>query len=229
MKYIIIPARGGSKGIPKKNLKKVGGVSLVEWSIIHAKYISNKNDCIIVTSDSKDILQIAREMGVIDLHRPDSLSSDEVFTEPVMEHALEKYSPKNDDLIVLLQPTSPLRKKETLKQSIELVENGTADSSVTLKNNHLFFWEQDGVFIKPKYSDRPRRQDMNPQLSETGSIYVTKYGHFKKTGIRLSGKTKPIICEDSESVDVDNLFDLNFVNFLVEDYLMEWKRELSEY
>ena len=95
----------------QKNLKKVGGVSLVEWSIIHAKYISNKNDCIIVTSDSKDILQIAREMGVIDLHRPDSLSSDEVFTEPVMEHALEKYSPKNDDLIVFTSTNKSLKKK----------------------------------------------------------------------------------------------------------------------
>ena len=79
-----------------------------------AKYISNKNDCIIVTSDSKDILQIAREMGVIDLHRPDSLSSDEVFTEPVMEHALEKYSPKNDDLIVLLAKREQLKEVESL-------------------------------------------------------------------------------------------------------------------
>ena len=68
---------------------------------------------------------------------------------------------------------------------------------------------------------------MEPQLSETGSIYVTKYKSFLETGIRLSGKTKSVVCEDSESVDVDSLFDLKFVNFLVDEYLSEWSKELT--
>ena len=226
MKYIIIPARGGSKGIPKKNLQKVGGISLVAWSIIHAKHISNNDDQIIVSSDSEDILEEARKYNAIDLLRPKYLSEDEVFTEPVMKHALENYKPKNEDLIILLQPTSPLRRKKTLEKSVDLVETGIADSSLTLKNNHLFFWEEKESFIKPKYSNRPRRQDMQPQFSETGSIYVTKFKNFLDSGIRLSGKTKPVICEDSESVDVDSTFDLEFVNFLVKDYLIEWESEI---
>ena len=203
MKYIIIPARGGSKGIPKKNLQKVGNISLVAWSIIHAKHIALDDDEIIVSSDSEEILNEARKYNVTGLLRPEYLSKDETFTEPVMNHVLENYKPNNEDLVVLLQPTSPLRRKKTLEKAIKLVETGSADSSITLKDNHLFFWEQDGPFVRPKYTDRPRRQDMEPQLSETGSIYVTKYKSFLETGIRLSGKTKSVVCEDSESVDVD--------------------------
>ncbi len=227
MKYIIIPARGGSKGIPKKNLQKVGNISLVAWSIIHAKHIALDDDEIIVSSDSEEILNEARKYNVTGLLRPEYLSKDETFTEPVMNHVLENYKPNNEDLVVLLQPTSPLRRKKTLEKAIKLVETGSADSSITLKDNHLFFWEQDGPFVRPKYTDRPRRQDMEPQLSETGSIYVTKYKSFLETGIRLSGKTKSVVCEDSESVDVDSLFDLKFVNFLVDEYLSEWSKELT--
>jgi len=227
MKYIIIPARGGSKGIPKKNLQKVGNISLVAWSIIHAKHIALDDDEIIVSSDSEEILNEARKYNVTGLLRPEYLSKDETFTEPVMNHVLENYKPNNEDLVVLLQPTSPLRRKKTLEKAIKLVETGSADSSITLKDNHLFFWEQDGPFVRPKYTDRPRRQDMDPQLSETGSIYVTKYKSFLETGIRLSGKTKSVVCEDSESVDVDSLFDLKFVNFLVDEYLSEWSKELT--
>ena len=227
MKYIIIPARGGSKGIPKKNLQKVGNISLVAWSIIHAKHIALDDDEIIVSSDSEEILNEARKYNVTGLLRPEYLSKDETFTEPVMNHVLENYKPNNEDLVVLLQPTSPLRRKKTLEKAIKLVETGSADSSITLKDNHLFFWEQDGPFVRPKYTDRPRRQDMEPQLSETGSIYVTTYKSFLETGIRLSGKTKSVVCEDSESVDVDSLFDLKFVNFLVDEYLSEWSKELT--
>ena len=227
MKYIIIPARGGSKGIPKKNLQKVGNISLVAWSIIHAKHIALDDDEIIVSSDSEEILNEARKYNVTGLLRPEYLSKDETFTEPVMNHVLENYKPNNEDLVVLLQPTSPLRRKKTLEKAIKLVETGSADSSITLKDNHLFFWEQDGPFVRPKYTDRPRRQDMEPQLSETGSIYVTKYKSFLETGIRLSGKTKSVVCEDSESVDVDSLFDLKFVNFLVDEYLSERSKELT--
>ena len=227
MKYIIIPARGGSKGIPKKNLQKVGNISLVAWSIIHATHIALDDDEIIVSSDSEEILNEARKYNVTGLLRPEYLSKDETFTEPVMNHVLENYKPNNEDLVVLLQPTSPLRRKKTLEKAIKLVETGSADSSITLKDNHLFFWEQDGPFVRPKYTDRPRRQDMEPQLSETGSIYVTKYKSFLETGIRLSGKTKSVVCEDSESVDVDSLFDLKFVNFLVDEYLSEWSKELT--
>ena len=88
MKYIIIPARGGSKGIPKKNLQKVGNISLVAWSIIHAKHIALDDDEIIVSSDSEEILNEARKYNVTGLLRPEYLSKDETFTEPVMNHVL---------------------------------------------------------------------------------------------------------------------------------------------
>ena len=227
MKYIIIPARGGSKGILDKNIQKVGGIPLVSWSIIHAKYISNEEDKIIVSSDSDKILNLAKKYNVIGLKRPKYLSGDKVFTEPVMEHVLSKFNPDKNDLVILLQPTSPLRKKITLNETLRVVESNEADSSLTLKKQHLFFWKEANEYVKPMYKNRPRRQDMESQLSETGSIYITKYKNFLKTGIRLSGNTKGIISEPSESIDVDTHLDLQYVNLLSNDYLKEWKKELD--
>ena len=226
MKYVIIPARGGSKGIKNKNLKKVGGITLVEWSIIHAKFITSKTDKIIVSSDSEPILKAAKKHNVIALKRPKYLSGDKVFTEPVMDHVLSKFQLEDKDLVILLQPTSPLRKKETLEEVVGVVEKGNAESSLTLKSTHYFFWKNKGIYIQPEYSERPRRQDMDPQLVETGSVYITKYKNYKKTGIRLSGKVQGIVSYDSESVDVDNNIDLEFVNLLSPEYLKEWKKEI---
>tara|TARA_B100001996_G_C18627235_1_gene580278 strand:- start:554 stop:1240 length:687 start_codon:yes stop_codon:yes gene_type:complete len=227
MKYIIIPARGGSKGIQDKNIQEVGGIPLVSWSIIHAKYISTEEDKIIVSSDSEKILNLAKKYDVIGLKRPKYLSGDKVFTEPVMKHVLNKFNPDENDLVILLQPTSPLRKKITIDETLRAVESNEADSSLTLKKHHLFFWKKASRYVKPLYKNRPRRQDMESQLSETGSIYITKYKNFLKSGIRLSGNTKGIIAEPSESIDVDTYQDLQYVNLLSQDYLKEWEKELN--
>ena len=223
MKYIIIPARGGSKGIKNKNLRKIQGMNLVEWSIIHAKFISKKEDKIIISSDSEKILNIAKKMHVIAHKRPDELSGDRVFTEPVMVDAISKYNCKENDLIILLQPTSPLRRKSTILNCLKAVEEEKYDSSLTLRNTHLFFWSKDSEVFSPQYSERPRRQDMTGQFSETGSVYVTKYKDFKKSGLRLSGKTKGIVSEYSESFDIDTIEDLRISRLLSKDYVDEWK------
>jgi len=223
MKYIIIPARGGSKGIPNKNLKKIGGISLVSWSIIHAKFIANDEDRIIVSSDSEKILNEAKQKGVTPLKRPKYLSGDKVFTEPVMDHVLNKFKPEIKDLVVLLQPTSPLRKKQSLTNAIHAVEFNDYDSSVTLKKVHQFKWKKINNKYVPLYKDRPRRQDMEGEYCETGSIYVTTYNQYVKSGLRLSGKTFGVLTDDTESVDIDNKVDLALVESLSRPFIKEWK------
>ena len=108
------------EGIPNKNLKKIGGISLVSWSIIHAKFIANDEDRIIVSSDSEKF-QCCKVKGVTPLKRPKYLSGDKVFTELVMDHVLNKFKPDIKDLVVLLQPTSPLRRKQSLTDVIMLL------------------------------------------------------------------------------------------------------------
>ena len=110
----IIPARSGSKGIKNKNTKLISGIEMFVWSIIHAKFLSNKNDLIIVTSDSKNYLQIAEKWGATPFLRSPELSGDKVFTEPVMLDVLKEIEAPANDKVILLQPTSPLRSKKTL-------------------------------------------------------------------------------------------------------------------
>lgn len=223
MKFIIIPARAGSKGLLNKNLQRVGGISLVEWSIIHGLYVADDGDKVIVSSDSQKILKSVANTGVETVLRPESLSQDTTPTLPVLEHALQHFKPADGDIIILLQPTSPLRKKTTLDISLKAVVSGDGESSITVKPNHLFLWEEIDGFIKPKYQDDMRRQDMKPQLSENGSIYVTKYRHFKEKGIKITNKIKPIITEGSENIDVDTKFDLDMANYFSSEYLKEWQ------
>ena len=112
----IIPARSGSKGIKNKNLKLINGIPLFVWSVIHAKYIAKKDDLILFSSDSEKYLNIAKSWGAIPIKRPLKLASDKAFTEPVMTHALSNITVHPEDNIVLLQPTSPLRSKNLMKE-----------------------------------------------------------------------------------------------------------------
>ena len=105
-KITIIPARSGSKGLKDKNILKLEGVPMFAWSIIHSKYYSNENDLIVVSSDSDEYLNIAEKFGATPHKRPYELAKDETFTEPVMENVLNQYELNNNDLIILLQPTS---------------------------------------------------------------------------------------------------------------------------
>ena len=135
----IIPARSGSKGIPNKNIKPINGIPMFVWSIIHAKFIANKDDIILVSSDSAKYLNIAERWGALPIKRPLRLATDKSFTEPVMTHAISKVIISQDDNIVLLQPTSPLRSKKlllTLKEKLK-----TENSAVSLTESYQFIWK----------------------------------------------------------------------------------------
>ena len=115
-KYIYNPSTFWSKGIPNKNLQLINGIPMFVWSIIHAKYISEKNDLVLVSSDSEKYLKIAKRWGAVPIKRPKKLASDKAFTEPVMTHAISKIDMELEDNIILLQPTSPLRSKKLMEQ-----------------------------------------------------------------------------------------------------------------
>jgi len=223
-RYFIIPARGGSKGIKNKNLQKIDKFNLVEWSIIHALFLSSEKDRIIVSSDSEKILNAASKYRVDPQKRISKLSGDKVFTEPVMIYALSKYDVKDEDTIILLQPTSPLRRKKTLLSCLNAVEKEGFNSSITVQESHQFKWSiKDNYVGIPLYKDRPRRQDMEPEYVENGSIYITKYKNFRNSKNRISGKTKLIFSQPEESVDIDNLIDLKITKSLSSDFVKEWQ------
>ena len=164
---VIIPARGGSKGIPNKNIIDCMGKPLVAHSIEYAKE-SNLVTSIYVSTDDAKIEDIAIKYGAEIIHRPNSISGDNATTESAIEHFLENIS--NPDIIVLLQPTSPLRPKGSLDIALEKMISMKYDSLLSLSSTHRFSWKINNDEAIPKYDfkNRPRRQD----ISESDQAYI---------------------------------------------------------
>ena len=218
----IIPARSGSKGIKNKNTQLISGIEMFAWSIIHAKFLSNKNDLIIVTSDSKKYLQIAEKWGAISFLRSPELSGDKVFTEPVMMDVLQKVEAHMKDKVILLQPTSPLRSKKTLKV-IKGHLNNNVNSLLTVKHVHQFEWEKKKTFGVPLYKERPRRQDMRGSYIENGSVYINSVGNFFENNNRIDKKAILVTSSEIESIEIDNNEELELVRSLSSKFNNQWK------
>ena len=221
----IIPARSGSKGIPNKNLQLINGIPMFVWSIIHAKYISEKDDVVLFSSDSDKYLNIAKRWGAVPIKRPKELASDKAFTEPVMTHAISKIDMDLEDNIILLQPTSPLRSKRLMNKLKEKLQQ--TDSAISLTESYEFNWVLiDDVFVKPTYTKRPRRQDMKPQLAENGSIYFTKYKHYTKFENRVYKRAEPLVVNFYESIEIDTIEELNLILKISKEFNSEWLQNI---
>ena len=223
----IIPARAGSKGIPNKNIKLINEVPMFAWSIIHAKYISKTGDLICVSSDREEYLKIAEEWGARTRLRPKELATDDAPTEPVMEDVINQFELNENDNVILLEPTTPLRSKESLETFMSMIDSGEK-SIVSVKEAYEFEWEKSNEkYFSPKYIERTRRQDMKPKYIENGSLYFTKINVFKKLNNRVDKLSKLIVMNDTESIDVDNIEQLNLVNMLGLEFNKQWNKEIA--
>ena len=209
----IIPARGGSKGIPLKNLKLLNGKPLIDYSInssIKSKFITRT----IVSSDHPKILKRAEKLGAEILKRPKNLATDSSKLEPVMEHCLNYFKLKENyipDIIILLQNTSPLRTKKHIDDALNIFLNSKFDSMLSGYISHNFVWKIKNERVIPvNYNPkkRPNRQEFNNQFIENGAIYITKYSSFKKSKCRISGKIGFFEMGKELSIDIDTKSDL---------------------
>ena len=190
----IIAARGGSKGIPQKNLIEVCGQPLLAWSVLQAKSAKGVTE-VVVSSDSDSILEVATEFGAVAVRRPDDISGDTATSEAAWLHALDERERGGAtfDRIVALQATSPIREPSDIDAALEQFERESLDSLLTVGEVEDFFnWRigANGVAESINYDwrNRRRRQDLDKLYLESGSFYVFRPSLIRETGNRLGGR-----------------------------------------
>ena len=229
----IIPARGGSKGIPQKNLQKILGKPMIQYSFEAAK--KSQISKIIVTTDDKKIAYFARSQGVdAPFLRPKKLSIDTAKTYDVIMHALNYLESKEEyipDIVVLLQPTSPLRTSKMIDDSVQVLKQRDTTSVVSVSKikthpSSAFFYT--GKFLKPfrrDFKKFDRRQQYVPLYFPTGAIYATWYSTIKKYNSIYGPKIRPLISDQENSIDIDTKFDM----FVAEMTLSRWNDYLKRF
>lgn len=220
----IIPARGGSKGIPMKNIVELNKKPLLFYSInsaLNSKFISRT----IVSTDNPKIAKFAKKFGAEVVKRPKRLASGKLPMEPVIEHVLETLRKKENfypKIIVVLSNTSPLRTSIHVDEAIKKFLRGNYDSLTSGFKGIRFMWESNGKFIWPLNNDpknRPNRQDVKNQYIENGAIHITKYKSFMKNKCRLSGKIGIYEMPEHISFEIDSIYDLKIAEFLLKNKL----------
>ena len=215
----IIPARGGSKGIPRKNIRNVGGKPLLAHSIEHA-WAAPEVTRVVVSTDDAEIAEIARQHRAGVVMRPAEISGDAASSESALQHTLnhlretEQYRP---DLVVFLQATSPLRRTHDVRDAIRTLESEGADSLFSAGPVHGFVWRVENG--RPRsfsydFEHRPRRQDAPEDLIENGSIYIFKPWVIEQHGNRLGGKIAVYRMEALYSFQIDEPSDLHLFEAL---------------
>ncbi|WP_375241414.1 cytidylyltransferase domain-containing protein [Polaribacter sp.] len=211
----IIPARGGSKGIPRKNLVNFSGKPLIQWTIdsaLESKYITD----VVVSSDDDEILNEAQKnKQVFALKRPVELAQDTSRTEPVLTHVLDNLNEIKYDYLILLQPTSPLRTSEDIDFAFEKLLNSQATSliSVCELEHHpykSFRVDEKGYLqgiINNNYPFYPR-QELPKTYRANGSIYIIEVEAFVKKNTLLTNKTTHFEMSIESSLDIDTINDL---------------------
>lgn len=224
----LIPARGNSKGLKNKNLQKIQNKTLLEYSISCAK--KSKIDRIVVSTDSPQIMKLAKKLGAdVPFLRPKKYAMDNSSTLSVVNHALTYLSTKEQyvpDIIVILQPTSPLRKHNSINQSIKLLMNNNITSILGVRKIHdhpFASFTLKNKLLSPYMKNSKKyyqRQKLPNFYFPTGSIYTFWNSTLKKFGSYYGNKIFPLIIDDESTVDIDSKLDL----FMAEMLLKYWKK-----
>ena len=221
---VIIPARGGSKGIPDKNVKELGGKPLIQYSVAVARaHFPDDNIC--VSTDSERIKAVAEELDLsVPFLRPAHLATDTASTYEVLLHALNYYETRSRhfEKILLLQPTSPFREERHLEEAITCYNHNEVDMIVSVGVAHhnpyfsLFEENADGYLTKSKASDSQRRQDIPPVYYYNGSIYVINVATLRQKPLHQFERIKKYIMDEKYCFDIDTPMDWLICEALLE-------------
>lgn len=209
----IIPARGGSKGIPHKNITPLAGKPLIAHTIEQARAASVIAR-VVVSTDDPAIGQVSQQYGAEVIWRPAAISGDTASSESALVHVLDHLEHTDGyipELVVFLQCTCPLRRPDDIQKAVQTLLDAEADSLLTLTPFNHFLWHRPDDQIRSlnfDYLKRPRHQELPPLYMENGSIYVFKPWVLRETGNRLGGKIVHYEMEPLAAVDIDTPADL---------------------
>lgn len=214
----VIPARGGSKGIPGKNIRSLAGRPLLAYSIEQAQTVAEL-DVTVVSTDDVEIADVASRFGGRVVERPVELAGDEAPTEWALIHALDHLEQGGEgsfDLIVVLEPTSPFRTPQTIGRCIRELADSTADSLLTLEKTYKNIGLRDGGYFRPVIPGQPRRrQDRQPLYVESSTVYVCRVAHLRDTGWLVSDNWLSVVVGGNEAIDINELADFALAESLL--------------
>lgn len=221
----VIPARGGSKGIPRKNIKLLNGKPLISYAIDTARSLAT-DDNICVSTDDDEIIQVVENYGLkVPFKRPEYLATDSAGTNEVLLHALDFYEKQGQhyDVIVLLQPTSPFRSAKHVEEAVKLYSS-EVDMVVSVKEAtanpyyNCFEENQEGVLqISKGDGHYTRRQDAPKVYEYNGAVYVINTNSLKQRTLSQFNKRVKYVMDDFHSLDLDNMNDWVFAECLMKN------------
>ena len=220
---IVIPARGGSKRVPLKNIADLAGKPLLAYTVKAAIDAGIATD-VYVSTDDQRISRVAREWGAKVIMRPAAFASDTASTESVLLHALDELqiSKESEDWVMTLPPTSPLRSAETIRAFATNAEFAapTVDCVMSVTENRSDLWHlrPDGRFGRLFPEQARRQQDRLPLFEENSAIYVTRVRSLRQSGSILGVNTLCVPISREEGLDINTVDDLRLANALLHSF-----------
>lgn len=226
---VVIPARGGSKGIPYKNIKPLNGKPLICYSIdVARQFTSDENIC--VTTDDDKIIEVVENYGLkVPFKRPDYLATDTCGSNEVIQHAYKFYADqgRHYDAVVLLQPTSPFRKVEFVKEAVALYDD-SIDMVTSVRsaacNPYYDGFEEDSeglLHISKGDGTISRRQEAPPVWQQNGSIYVINPKSLMGKGMGAFTQIRKYAMPEAYSVDLDTILDWKIAEMMIEEGIIK--------
>lgn len=213
----IIPARGGSKRLPRKNVMLLGGKPLIAHSILYAQQNSDIIDEIIVSTDNDEIKEIALRFGAKVIDRPIHISGDFEPSVSALKHVLQTINTQVQN-VILLQATNPLRNKSLLKEAFEKYTIGSYDSLFTVSRNYEKLGRiKNDKFVPYNYTIGQRSQDLEPLYYENGQLYISNSELILENKI-IGEDHFPLICNHPySSVDIDTIDDFVYAEYILKN------------
>lgn len=220
MTVALIPARGGSKRLPRKNLQWFAGRPLICYSIAFAHAIEQIDRCVVSTEDP-EIANVARSCGAEIIKRPHELASDIATTASVVRHALQSMQEAGHlpEIVILLQPNCPLRPRALAVRALEMLAEGSSDSVISVTAHHQKTGRIENDLFVPEYVWGTRSQDMPTRFFENGLLYAAWTRAVLTSGSIFGSRARALVTEPLYALgDIDTPLDLAVAEFLFEKY-----------